>query len=133
MSLIGNKGKNFPIPHTLQGLAIHDFASRKNYKIIYNVIRQAKDGEFLFFDQRLNELPDVRGFIAYSSETLGNIFLARSYLEKMIKKNYVLWLVTENFLIENYNDIDKLEDSYVIKKISKLNSDNFDQIYDLIH
>ena len=132
ISLIANKGKNFNIPQNLQSLAIQDFAVKKNFKIIYNVIRQAKDGEFLYFEQRILEGHDIEGFIAYSFETLGNIYMARSVINMMLESKYKLWFVVEDFVLKDKQDMSIIENSYVIKKISENNAKNFEKIYSLI-
>ena len=122
MSFISNVGKKNKIPHHLQSFVINEYARKKKFKIVFNVVKLADDGNLLFFENRLKEKPNISGFIAYSILSLGDIKASLPYLAMTIDFGFSFYFATEDIRIKSHKDIDKLIEIYLISYISNQNA-----------
>ena len=122
MSFISNIGKKNKIPHHLQSYIINEYAKKNKFHIVFNVLKSADDGNFLFFEQCLKEKPNVKGFVAYSILSLGDIPSSLPYLEMTIDYGFSFYFATEDIQIKSHQDINKIAEHYLISYISEQNA-----------
>ncbi len=122
MSFISNVGKKNKIPHHLQNFVINEYAKKKKLQIVFNVVKLADDGNFLFFENCLKEKPSISGFIAYSILSLGDLKASLPYLAMTIDFGFTFYFATEDIRIKSHKDIDRLIENYLISYISEQNA-----------
>ena len=105
------------IPQNIQNLVLRDFCQKNDFKYLLSTTEYSMKNTYLMLDSLHNELQGIDGVVFYSLYQLpyDNLKRNRIFLN-FIKKNKKLYFSLENTFIMGKDDINKVENLWLIKK-----------------
>ena len=106
------------VPQNIQNLVIRDFCEKNNLLYNLSATEYLMPKSYKVLDQVINELKKLDGIIAYSIFQLPTDNKKRYIvLNKIIKKNKKFYFALENMKLTNLEDLEKIENIWLLKKI----------------
>ncbi len=105
------------VPQNIQNLVIRDFCEKNNLFYNLSVSEYSMPNSYKILDQIIEELKSLDGIVAYSVFQLPMDNKKRyTVLSQIIKKNKKLYFALENMKLVNQEDLEKIENMWLIKK-----------------
>lgn len=104
-------------PQYIQNLAIRDYCNKNKYNFILSSVEYAMEGSSLILDEIISKIKSIDGIALYSLFQLPINETKRKYVyTKILENKKSLHFILENLKLENWNDISKIENIWLIKK-----------------
>ena len=104
-------------PQYIQNLAIRDYCNKNKYNFILSSVEYAMQGSSLILDEIISKIKSIDGIAFYSLFQLPlDETKRKSVYTKILEDKKSLHFILENLKIENWNDISKIENIWLIKK-----------------
>lgn len=104
-------------PQYIQNLAIRDYCNKNKYNFILSSVEYAMEGSSLILDEIISKIKSIDGIAFYSLFQLPINETKRKYVyTKILENKKSLHFILENLKLENWNDISKIENIWLIKK-----------------
>ena len=105
------------VPQNIQNLVIRDFCEKNNLLYNLSASEYSMSNSHKILDQIIEELKNLDGIVAYSIFQLPNNNKKRyTVLNHVIKKKKIFFFALENIILINQEDLEKIENMWLIKK-----------------
>lgn len=105
-------------PQHIQQLVIRDYCQKNNMHFLLSVVEYKMPGCSMMLEQVIDELSDIEGMVVYSILTLPVKKEVRQKLyNKILSTGKTLHAAVENMVIKTKEDIDRLEDIFMVYDI----------------
>ena len=107
------------IPQHVQNIVIKDFCQKRNFNFLLSVSEYSMPNSFHILKDLLNNLSGLHGVVAYSVFQMPYDDTERKKVfKKMLNKKKKLFFACENLEITNQQDINRIENIWLVKKAS---------------
>ena len=110
------------VPQHVQNIVIKDFCQKRNFNFLLSVSEYSMLNSFHILKDLLNNLSGLHGVVAYSVFQMPyNDMERKRVFKKILNKKKKLFFACENLEISKKEDINRIENIWLVKKAS-LNS-----------
>ena len=104
------------VPQNIQNLVLRDYCKKNNYQYLLSFSEYAMEGSSAMLHDAICE-KDSKGIIAYSVFQLPSDEIRRfNFYKKIIKLKKIIYFALEDMKITNESEIQKIEETWFIKK-----------------
>ena len=107
------------VPQHVQNIVIKDFCQKRKFNFLLSVSEYAMPNSFHILEDLLNNLSGLYGVVAYSVFQMPyNDMERKRVFKKVLNKKKKLFFACENLEILNKEDINRIENIWLVKKVS---------------
>tara|TARA_B100000579_G_scaffold39530_1_gene27654 strand:- start:985 stop:1368 length:384 start_codon:yes stop_codon:yes gene_type:complete len=105
------------VPQHVQNIVIKDYCRNYNLNFLMSVSEYSMDNSFYILNELLDNLKGIYGIVAYSLFQMPSEDQERiKIFKKLLKNKKKIFFACENLKIANQNDIDRIENIWLVKK-----------------
>jgi sporadic carbohydrate cluster protein (TIGR04323 family) len=105
------------VPQHIQNLVIRTYCTQRKLNYLLSATEYAMDGCHIILNQIINELPELAGIAAYSLFQLPEDDGERTRIfSRVLEAGKVFHFCVEGLKLENEQDIERLENIWLVKK-----------------